>query len=402
MSRALDVFLVAGEPSGDRLGGALMAGLKSQTDVSFRGVGGPNMAAQGLNSLFAMADLSVMGLLEVLPRVPRLLRRIRETVTAAVAARPDVLITIDSPDFCLRVASGLRRVMPDLKVVHYVAPSVWAWRPERAEKMARYVDHVLALLPFEPPYMEAAGMSCDFVGHPLVAEPVPTAADVAALRKDLRIGAAPVVLLLPGSRVGEIRRLLPIYEEVTKRVAAVHRDLRFCVPLADGVADDLSGRLSMWAVPVVVLNPQGRPLEEAAHRKRTVFRMAAAALATSGTVVLELAAADCPQVTAYRANWATTRLVRKMARIDTANLLNIVTDTRVIPEFLFGKCTAETITPALLGVLSDPGAQKAAAAGTMKALGLGGEDPGVRAAKSVLGFLGRGGAHPISVGNPPS
>ena len=162
-----------------------MAGLQSLETVEFQGVGGAMMGAQGLRSLFDMADLSVMGLLEVLPRVPKLLRRIKQTVAAAEAFAPDVLITIDSPDFCLRVASKLKEANPKLKVVHYVAPSVWAWRPERAEKMARHVDHVLALLPFEPPYMTAAGMSCDFVGHPLVAEPVPSEAEQVALALEL-------------------------------------------------------------------------------------------------------------------------------------------------------------------------------------------------------------------------
>lgn len=387
MSQPLNAFIIAGEPSGDKLGSSLMAGLKAQTDITFQGVGGDNMSAEGLHSLFDMADLSVMGLLEVLPRVPKILRRIRQTVAAAVAAKPDVLITIDSPDFCLRVAAKLREVMPNLKVVHYVAPSVWAWRPERAAKMARHVDHVLALLPFEPPYMEEAGMSCDFVGHPLVAEPMPTKADVAELRTELNLGEARVIALLPGSRSGEIKRLLPIYEEVAKRIAANHPDLKFCVPMAGAVADDLFERLSMWPVPVVALDPRGMAVEVSEHRKRTAFHMADAALATSGTVALELAAADCPHVVAYRANWATTRMVKKMAQIDTANLVNIVTNTRVIPEFLFDACTADAITPAVTEVLADPSKQHAAAAETVQALGFGGEDPGARAAKSVLRFL---------------
>ncbi|MEM7440351.1 MAG: lipid-A-disaccharide synthase [Pseudomonadota bacterium] len=389
MSRPLNAFIIAGEPSGDKLGGALMAGLKAQTDVAFQGVGGPNMAAEGLASLFDMRDLSVMGLLEVLPRVPKLLGRIRQTVAAGIAAKPDVLITIDSPDFCLRVASKLRETLPDLKVVHYVAPSVWAWRPERAAKMARHVDHVLALLPFEPPYMEKAGMSCDFVGHPLVAEPVPTATDVATLRADLNLGDAPVMALLPGSRAGEIKRLLPIYEAVAKRVVDRRPDLRFCVPMAGAVADDLFERLSMWSVPVATLDPRGMAVEVSEHRKRTAFHMADVALATSGTVALELAAADCPHVVAYKANWATTRMVKKMAQIDTANLVNIVTGSRVIPEFLFEACTPDQVTPAVLDVLADPSGQRAAAAQTVAALGFGGEDPGARAAKSVLGFLSK-------------
>ena len=170
------VFLVAGEASGDALGAALMAGLRALcADVAFDGIGGPLMEAEGLQSRFPMEELSVMGLMEVLPKYRHLKRRIAETADAVVALRPDVLITIDSPDFGLRVARAARARWPDLRTVHYVAPSVWAWRPGRAAKMAPVIDHVLALLPFEPPYMEAAGMTCDFVGHPVTTVPLATA-----------------------------------------------------------------------------------------------------------------------------------------------------------------------------------------------------------------------------------
>ncbi|MFZ9133542.1 MAG: lipid-A-disaccharide synthase, partial [Gemmobacter sp.] len=166
----MHIFLVAGEPSGDRLGAALMAGLRALAPgVRFSGVGGPAMAAEGLQSLFPMAELSVMGLLEVLPRYPALRRRMIETAEALVAAAPDAVVTIDSPDFCLRVLARARAARPGLRTIHYVAPSVWAWRPGRARRMAPLVDHVLALLPFEPPLMEAAGMGCSFVGHPAAA-----------------------------------------------------------------------------------------------------------------------------------------------------------------------------------------------------------------------------------------
>ena len=178
----MKVFIIAGEPSGDRLGGALMAGLKSlRPDVTFQGIGGSEMAAQGLQSQFDMSELSVMGIAEVLPKYRALMARINETAEAVIAARPDVMITIDSPDFSLRVAKRVK-ARSDIRTVHYVAPTVWAWRPGRAKKMARFIDHVLALFPFEPPLMQAHGMDCDFVGHPVVAEPVATADDAAAFR----------------------------------------------------------------------------------------------------------------------------------------------------------------------------------------------------------------------------
>ena len=224
------VFIIAGEPSGDRLGGALMAGLKTlRPEVSFSGIGGPEMEAQGLTSQFPMNELSVMGVMEILPGLRRLLRRIDETAQAVIAARPDVLITIDSPDFCLRVAKRAKAKIP-LRTVHYVAPSVWAWRPKRAKKMARMIDHVLALLPFEPPYMEAEGMECDFVGHPVAGEPVAGPQDIAAFRAAHDLGEAPLLTVLPGSRGGEVTRHAPIFGQALRPILAEHPDLRLILP----------------------------------------------------------------------------------------------------------------------------------------------------------------------------
>lgn len=232
-------------------------------------------------------------------------------------------------------------------------------------------------------------MSCDFVGHPVVAEPVPTAAEVQALRKELGLAEAPALCLLPGSRQGEVKRLMPVYAEVARRAAAARPDLRFVMPLAGAVAEAARAQLAHWPVPVATLDPRGHTVATAEARKRAAFHLSDAALATSGTVSLELAAADCPMVVAYKANWATTRMVKKMAQIDTANLVNIITDTRVIPEFLFEACTPDAITPAVLDVLAAPDAQHAASAQAMDALGRGGEPPGQRAARSVLRFLER-------------
>ncbi|MEM9852688.1 MAG: lipid-A-disaccharide synthase, partial [Pseudomonadota bacterium] len=225
----MKAFVIAGEPSGDALGAALIDGLRATGPLTVTGIGGPMMASAGMPSLFPMDDLSVMGVVEVLPRLPRLLWRLRQTVRAAQAAAPDVLITVDSPDFTLRVARRLRAKQGAAAppVVHYVAPSVWAWRPERAGRMAAHVDHVLALLPFEPPYMEAAGMSCDFVGHPAAAALPPSPGDMAALRDDLGFGPAPVLTLLPGSRRGEVARLAPVYAQVARQVLAARPDMRF-------------------------------------------------------------------------------------------------------------------------------------------------------------------------------
>ncbi|MDP5348886.1 MAG: lipid-A-disaccharide synthase, partial [Paracoccaceae bacterium] len=230
------VFLIAGEASGDKLGAALMSGLKQLITPDFSGVGGPLMQAEGMDSLFPMDELSIMGLAEVLPKYMHLKRRIAQTAAAVIAARPDVLVTIDSPDFCLRVAK-LVKAQSDIRTVHYVAPSVWAWRPGRAAKMARVIDHVLALLPFEPPYMEAAGMDCDFVGHPVVAEPQATDAEAQAFRARHGIGEAPLLLALPGSRRGEVARLAPRFGQALARVMQTRPDLRIVLPTTPNVTD---------------------------------------------------------------------------------------------------------------------------------------------------------------------
>lgn len=381
----MKIFILAGEPSGDKLGGALMAGLKSlHPDVQFEGVGGPDMAAQGLESRFDMSELSIMGLAEILPKYRALKARIRQTADAVLEMRPDVMITIDAPDFSLRVAR-LVKEKSAIRTVHYVAPSVWAWRPGRAVHMARYIDHVLALLPFEPPYMQAAGMRCDFVGHPVVAEPVATEAEAAAFRVQTGIGDAPFVLVLPGSRKAEVARLSDVFGEALRRLLAQRPEMRVVVPAAGSVADQVIEAVADWPGDPVVLDP--RRGDDAKALKRAAFRAADVALAASGTVSLELAASSTPMVIAYRVNWLTFRIVKAIALVDTVTLVNLVTDTRIIPEFLGPECTAEGIAGGLEAVLADPEAQKAAMALTMDRLGRNGEAPGLRAARAVLAAL---------------
>ncbi|PLL13517.1 lipid-A-disaccharide synthase [Tabrizicola sp. TH137] len=371
----MKIFLVAGEPSGDRLGAALMAGLKALSPgVTFDGVAGPLMQAEGMGSLFPMEELSVMGIAEVLPKYFHLKRRIREVAEAVIASDAAALVTIDSPDFGLRVAALVKAARPGLRTIHYVAPSVWAWRPGRAAKMARHVDHVLALLPFEPPYMQAAGMSCDFVGHPVVAEPAASEAECAAWA-----GEGPLVLALPGSRRGEVARLAPVLGEVLGRLAARHPGLRVALPTVRGVAGLVREVTADWRVQPVIVEEPGL--------KRGAFAAADVAVAASGTVSLELAAAGCPMVIAYDMHPLTLWLMRRAALIDTVTLVNLVSETRVVPEFIGDRCRAELIAPAVEALLADPSAQGAAMRLTMERLGKGGEAPGLRAARSVLSVL---------------
>ncbi len=371
------LFLIAGEPSGDRLGAALMAGLRSlDPRVRIEGIGGPQMESQGLRSLFGMETLSVMGLTEVLPRLPGLLRRRDAAVAAIAALRPDALVTIDSPDFCLRVAGRARAADASLRTIHYVAPSVWAWRPGRTAKMARSIDHVLALLPFEPPFMRRAGMSCDFVGHPVVAEPKATAAEIAALAA--RTGAD-VALVLPGSRRGEISRLMPVFGAALEQLPA---GFRVVIPTVPHLAEAVRASATRWrGDPLVVTGPA---------EKRAAFALARAALAASGTVSLELAAAGTPMVIAYDMSWISWQVISRLMRIDTVTLVNIVAEQQAVPEFLGPACRPGPVGAAfarLLTVPSERDRQTRALDLTMERLGRGGEAPGLRAARSVLARL---------------
>jgi len=380
----MKLFVIAGEPSGDALGGALMAGLKELAPgVVFEGVGGAQMQAQGLWSRFAMEELSVMGIWEVLPRYAALKRRIAELAAQIAQMKPDALITIDSPDFCLRVAAAARKLCPDLKTIHYVAPSVWAWRPGRAVKMARVIDHVLALLPFEPPLMQAAGMGCDFVGHPVVSAVRATKAEARAFRQTHMIGPEqPLVLCLPGSRRSEVARLAPRFDEALMRLRDRDPGLRVVLPTVQGVAAMVREMTARWPIaPIVVEQEQD---------KRAAFGAADLALAASGTVSLELAANRTPMVIAYDVAPVSRLIMGWMLRIDTVTLVNLVSETRAIPEFLGRNCRPGPIARELSLLLEDPArreAQMVAMEQTMLRLGEGGDPPGLRAARSVLAAL---------------
>jgi lipid-A-disaccharide synthase len=367
----MKVFVIAGEASGDKLGAAMMDGLKQlRPDVIFDGVGGPLMQAHGLVSRFPMDELSVMGLAEILPKYRALKARIREMADAIIATKPDVLITIDSPDFCLRVAK-LVKAQSNIRTVHYVAPTVWAWRPGRAKKMAAHIDHVLVLFPFEPPYMQAAGMDCDFVGHPVVTDPVATQEQADA------VGQGTVVLVLPGSRKGEVGRLADRFGDATAQIAAKIPDAMFVIPTTAGVVDLVREKTADWDVPVTVL-PPGSP------DKSAWFKRADVALAASGTVSLELAANGTPMVIAYDMAWLSRIIIGRMLRVDTVTLVNLVSETRVVPEFIGKNCVAGPIAEAVVATLSDPTAQSDAMVETMKRLGADGPPPGLRAAQAVL------------------
>ena len=381
MGAPLKVFVIAGEASGDKLGGAFLAGLNSLVpDVEIRGIGGSLMQAEGLESLFPMDELSVMGIAEVLPKYRHLMRRINQTAKAVLAEKPDVLVTIDSPDFSLRVARRVKGAS-DLRTVHYVAPTVWAWRSGRAAKMVGVIDQVLALFPFEPPYMEAVGVRCDFVGHPVVAEPVASEAEVSAFRSNFGLERAPILLVLPGSRRGEVSRLADTFGAALRPVLEAHPDMRVVVPAAEGVAQLVHQQTRDWPGNPLVL--------EDASDKRAAFKAASVALAASGTVSLELAASSTPMVIAYDMNWISRQIIKRMLKVDTVTLVNLVSQTHVVPEFLGERCQPAAIAQGLVDVIEHPSEQLDAMATTIRRLGQGDDAPGLRAARAVLDGLGQ-------------
>ncbi|MEL7345309.1 MAG: lipid-A-disaccharide synthase, partial [Pseudomonadota bacterium] len=301
------VFVLAGEASGDRLGAAMMAALNARETVEYTGVGGPLMTERGLTSLFAMDELSVMGIAEILPKYRALKRRISETADAILRTKPDVVVTIDSPDFCFRVAAIVKNANPSQHITHYVAPSVWAWRPKRAAKLAKLADQVLCLLPFEPSYFTAHGLRADFVGHPVVAEPQPTDQDIAGFQARYGLEGAPTLLLLPGSRKSEANRLLPVFGQTLTHLVAKRPDLRVITVAASGVADRVGDAAKHWSGNPVIIPAGDTDL------KRTAFGAANVALAASGTVSLELAAARTPMAIAYDMHWLTWQVMSRMA-----------------------------------------------------------------------------------------
>jgi lipid-A-disaccharide synthase len=345
-SQRLRIAVVAGEPSGDQLGFKLMRALRDQTagGVDFLGVGGEAMAAEGLESLFPLADVAVMGVLPVIKRLPTLLDRIRRAAAAIVAARPDALVVIDSPDFTHRVARRVRRALPDLPVIDYVSPSVWAWRPGRAPAMRAYVDCVLALLPFEPEaHARLGGPRCVYVGHPLVERLAELRPNAEEARR--RAAAPPLVLALPGSRRSVIARLMADFGAA---IAAAEREagpFEVVLPTLPHVESDVRALAARWPRPprIVVGEPE----------KFAAFRNARAALAASGTVTLELAFAGVPLVGAYKVS-SVESLLRPLITLPFSVLLpNLALGEAAIPEFLQGDCQPQALATALAALVSE-------------------------------------------------
>ncbi|MFZ0355097.1 MAG: lipid-A-disaccharide synthase [Pseudolabrys sp.] len=340
------IFLVAGEESGDRLGAALIAALRQRTQGQVRvsGVGGAHMIAEGVPSLFPLGDLAIMGFTEIPARLPKIFRRIRETADAIVSAKPDMLVIVDSPEFTHRVARRVRARAPEIPIVDYVCPSVWAWRSSRARAMRAYVDHVLALLPFEPKVMaDLGGPPCSYVGHPLaerIDELRPKDLD-----KRLRLTDPPLLVVLPGSRTGEVRRMAPVFGAALARVAEQFGAIEAVVPAVPRLADTVRAEIASWAVPARVITDADEKIE--------AFRTARAALTKSGTSTLELAISGVPMVAAYRVPLIEELAARLLVNVPSVILANLVLGENVVPEFLQRDCTPDRLAKALVPLLAD-------------------------------------------------
>jgi lipid-A-disaccharide synthase len=385
VNRVVTIGLVAGEASGDQLGWKLMQALRAaRPDIAFRfvGVGGEGMAAEGLVSLFPLADIAVMGILPVLARLPLVLRRIRETAAALIDAAPDGLVVIDSPDFTHRVAKRVRKALPTLPIIDYVSPTVWAWRPGRARAMRAYADHVLALLPFEPEaHRRLGGPPCTYVGHPLIerlSELRPDASEAAR-----RENAPPLLLVLPGSRRSEVTRLLDVFGvTVARTVEQYGSAIEVVIPAVPHVEPDIRAGTAHWTVQPRIVLDQGQ--------KRAAFRSARAALAASGTVSLELALAGVPMVVAYKVSKIEEWALKPLITAPSIVLPNLILGRNAIPEFIQERCEPETLASALVPLLresAERAAQLTALAELDERMSTGAETPSARAARVVLSCL---------------
>jgi lipid-A-disaccharide synthase len=380
------MFLIAGEHSGDALGGKLIEALRAQSKrpLELEGVGGEMMEAQGLHSMFPLTELAVMSPLDVLPRLRHILRRINQSATAVVEFDPDVLVILDSPEFTHQVAKRVRRKAPHIPIVDYVSPSVWAWRPWRARSMKRYVDHILGILPFEPEaHRRLGGPTCSYVGHPLTERLDWIAArDPEALRRRLGIAEeTQVLVVLPGSRSSEVKRLMQPFGDALRELQEDGQAFDVIVPVVESVRSLIERGLKTW--------PLSPHLVGGAEDKFASFRLARAALAASGTVTLELALSGTPMVVAYIADALAARL-RFLLIAPSVVLPNLVLGENVFPELLQQDCTGPKLSAALLPLLRGGPERERQLSGLARVQELmreSGEPPSERAAKIVLDFV---------------
>lgn len=331
------IFLIAGESSGDQLGASLISSLREQGVSRFAGLGGSEMSRVGLDSIFPLTDISVMGLLPVIKRLPIILKRLQQTVEAIIEASPKCVVLIDSPDFTHRVAKRLRKLRPDIPIINYVSPTVWAWRSGRARTMTGYIDCVMALLPFEPAaYERLGGPRCVYVGHPLV--------DQYSHKQSLQVkNKKKRLIVMPGSREAEIRRMAPLYGQALDLLKDEISCYEIIVPVAANMDRFIKEEIKCWSTPCRLVSQD---------EKKTIFNDAHAALVTSGVATLELALCHIPMVVAYKVSYFES-LLKFLIKVESIVLPNLIAQQNTVPEFIQEEATPQRLAEALLSIVKD-------------------------------------------------
>ena len=391
----MKIFISAGEHSSDLLGAQLIRALKDELDtenhIDFQGVGGPLMEREGFKSLFSFSILSVMGIRDIVLNIVPILNILRQGCKYILAWKPDLVITIDAPEFNLRLASRVRKKWKNVKIVHYVLPSVWAWRQGRVKVLKKNVDHILSILPFEKEFLKKFGMKCDFVGHPISSNIQPKTRDVISFKRNLSINdSAKIVTILPGSRISELHRMLPIFLKTATLLNARFTNIVFICPTPKVVEKSYKELVSKNNIKIVHISAESVSSDQFEKLKKSLYACSDLALVTSGTVVLELAKASVPMIVGYRAGLLTEIIYRLFIKVSSANLVNLITKRNDIPEFLFSSCNSKNLYNEAKDLLENKKraeTQLISSKQAIRELGYGSIDPSVRAAKSIKKFF---------------
>ena len=384
----MKIFIIAGEDSGDKLGSAIIDGLNNILDTPpiYVGIGGNGMKSRGLKSIFPMSDLSVMGFVEIFLQYKNLKQRINQTIISILDEKPDILLTIDAPEFCFRVAKKIKSLNSNIPIVHYVAPSVWAWRSRRAKKITKFIDHLMTLFPFEPNYFHDVGLSCEFVGHPIISENHLEDKIITEFKKEYCLKDQPIILCLPGSRKSEINRLMPVFGETLKKFSRALPDAKFILVSTPDVYEHSKQYLEFMPPDIIFLSPEKIGMDKYLEFKKASFKLSNLALAASGTVSLELAANNVPMVIGYDMSSFSKLIIGLMLRTDTVTLVNLICGNRNIPECIGSNFNQENLFLEMVRVYSNNRCQITDFSTTMNLLGNTETPPNVRAANSLIKY----------------
>ena len=384
----MKIYIIAGEDSGDKLGSAIIDGLNNILDTPpiYVGIGGNGMKSRGLESIFPMSDLSVMGFIEIFLQYKNLKERINQTIISILDEKPDIVLTIDAPEFCFRVAKKIKSLNSDIPIVHYVAPSVWAWRSKRAKKITKFIDHLMALFPFEPNYFHDVGLSCEFVGHPIISENHVEDKIITEFKKEYCLKDQPIILCLPGSRKSEINRLMPVFGETLKKFSRALPNAKFILVSTPDVYEHSKQYLEFMPQDIIFLSPEKIGMDKYLEFKKASFKLSNLALAASGTVSLELAANNVPMVIGYDMSPFSKVIIGLMLRTDTVTLVNLISGNRNIPECIGSNFNQENLFLEMVRVYSNNRCQITDFSTTMALLANTETPPNVRAANSLIKY----------------